>query len=89
MPLLIEVITWDPARRFGFKILNVPFPSRVTEYVYSLEPEHGGTRVTLAIELEMVRWLAFAVGLQGRVLVRSNRHELHTAKQLLEAGPAS
>jgi len=57
--------------------------------VYSLEPEHGGTRVTLDIELEMVRWLAFAAGLQGRVLVRSNRHELRTAKQLLEAGPAA
>ena len=57
-----------------------------TEYVYRLEPEDGGTRLTLDGEFELVRVLRFAGGLMGRMYVKSNRNELNTAKQLLEGG---
>ena len=86
MELLLEVTRWDVPGRLGFKILNNPFPLEVMEYVYSLEPEDGGTRLTLDGEIEMVRFMRFAEGLMGKMYVKSNRNELNTAKQLLEGG---
>jgi len=86
MELLLEVTRWDVPGRLGFKILNNPFPLEVMEYVYRLEPEDGGTRLTLDGEIEMVRFMRFAEGLMGKMYVKSNRNELNTAKQLLEAG---
>ena len=67
-------------------ILNNPFPLEATEYVYRLEPEEGGCALTLDGEIEMVRFIRFAEGLMGKMYVKSNRNELNTAKQLLEAG---
>ncbi len=86
MELLLEVTQWDVPGRLGFKILNNPFPLEVMEYVYRLEPEDGGTRLTLDGEIEMVRFMRFAEGLMGKMYVKSNRNELNTAKQLLEGG---
>jgi hypothetical protein len=86
MELLLEVTRWDVPGRLGFKILNVPFPLEAMEYVYRLEPEDGGTRLTLDGEIEMVRFMRFAEGLMGKMYVKSNRNELNTAKQLLEGG---
>jgi len=86
LKLLLEVTQWGEPNRLGFKILNNPFPLEATEYVYRLEPEEGGTRLTLDGEIEMVRFMRFAGGLMGKMYVKSNRNELNTAKQLLEAG---
>jgi hypothetical protein len=86
MELLLEVTRWDVPGRLGFKILNNLFPLEATEYVYRLEPEEGGTRLTLDGEFELVRVLRFAEGLMGKMYVKSNRNELNTAKQLLEGG---
>jgi carbon monoxide dehydrogenase subunit G len=86
MALLLEVTRWDAPDRIGFKILNVQFPIEGTEYVYRLEPEDGGTRLTLDGEFEMVGILRFAAGLMSKTYVKSNGHELNIAKQLLEAG---
>jgi carbon monoxide dehydrogenase subunit G len=86
MELLLEVTRWDVPSRLGFKILNNPFPLEAMEYVYRLEPEDGGTRLTLDGEIELVRFMRFAEGLMGKMYVKSNRNELNTAKQLLEAG---
>jgi uncharacterized protein YndB with AHSA1/START domain len=86
MELLLEVTRWDVPGRLGFKILNNPFPMEAMEYVYRLEPEDGGTRLTLDGEFELVRVLRFAEGLMGKMYVKSNRNELNTAKQLLEGG---
>ena len=86
MELLLEVTRWDAPSLLGFKILNVPFPLEATEYVYRLEPEDGGTRLTLDGEIKMVRFLRFATGWMGKMYVKSNGHELNTVKQLLEAG---
>jgi len=86
MELLLEVTRWDAPNRLGFKILNVQFPIEASEYVYRLEPEDGGTRLTLDGEFEMVGILRFAAGLMGKMYVKSNGNELNTAKQLLEAG---
>ena len=47
MELLLEITQWDVPNRLGFKILNVPFPLEATQNVYRLEPEDGGTRLTL------------------------------------------
>ena len=86
MELLLEVTRWDAPSRLGFKILNSPFPLEAMEYVYRLEPEDGGTRLTLDGEVEMVSLLRFTAGLMGKMYVKSNGHELNTVKQLLEAG---
>jgi ribosome-associated toxin RatA of RatAB toxin-antitoxin module len=86
MELLLEVTRWDKPNRLGFKILNNPFPLESMEYVYRLEPEDGGTRLTLNGEIEMVRFMMFAEVWMGKMYVKSNRNELNTAKQLLEAG---
>jgi uncharacterized protein YndB with AHSA1/START domain len=86
MELLLEVTRWDVPGRLGFKILNNPFPMEAMEYVYRLEPEDGGARLTLDGEFELVRVLRFAEGLMGKMYVKSNRNELNTAKQLLEGG---
>lgn len=84
MELLLDVTRWDVPSRLGFKILNNPFPMEATEYVYRLEPEDGGSRLTLDGEIEMVRFLRFTEGWMGKMYVKSNRNELNTAKQLLE-----
>lgn len=86
MELMLKVTRWDAPGRLGFKILNVPFPLEATEYVYSMEPEDGGTLLTLDGEIELVRVLRFAEGMMGKMYVNSNGRELNTAKQLLEAG---
>lgn len=86
MGLMLEVTRWDAPNRLGFKILNVPFPLEDTQYVYTLEPEDGGTRLTLDGEIEMVRLLRFATGWMGKMYVKSNGHELNTVKQLMEVG---
>jgi carbon monoxide dehydrogenase subunit G len=86
LELLLEVAQWDEPNLLGFKILNNPFPLEVMEYVYRLEPEDGGTRLTLDGEIELVRFMRFAEGLMGKMYVKSNRNELNTAKQLLEGG---
>jgi carbon monoxide dehydrogenase subunit G len=86
MELLLEISRWDEPGLLGFKILNNPFPLEAMEYVYRLEPEDSGTRLTLDGEIEMVRLLRFAGGWMGKMYMKSNRNELNTAKQLLEAG---
>jgi hypothetical protein len=47
MDLLLEITRWDPPNCYGSKILNVQLPFETMEYVYTLEPVDGGTRVTL------------------------------------------
>ncbi len=86
MKLMLQITRWDAPDRLGFKILNVPFPLEATQYVYRVEPEHGGTRLTLDGEIELVPFLRFATGWMGKMYVKSNGHELNTVKQLLEAG---
>jgi Polyketide cyclase / dehydrase and lipid transport len=86
LELLLEVTQWDEPIRLGFKILNNPFPLEAMEYVYRLEPEEGCTRLTLDGEIELVRFIRFAEGLMGKMYVKTNRNELNTVKQLLEAG---
>jgi uncharacterized protein YndB with AHSA1/START domain len=86
MELLLEISRWDAPGLLGFKILNNPFPLEAMEYVYRLEPEDGGTRVSQIGEFEMVSILRFAAGLMGKFAAKLNGSELNTAKQLMEAG---
>ena len=50
-----EVTRYDPPHRYDLKILNAQFPFEVMQYVYILEPQEGGTRITLHCESEWVR----------------------------------
>jgi uncharacterized protein YndB with AHSA1/START domain len=52
--LQLEVTRWEPPKRYGLKIFNVQLPFETTEYVYTFEPEDGGTRVILECESEWV-----------------------------------
>ena len=54
MELQLEVTRWDPPNRYAIKILNAQLPFEVMQYMYILEPEDGGTRVTLDCESEWV-----------------------------------
>lgn len=49
-----KITQWDPPYRYGIKILNEQFPFESTQYLYTLEPEDGGTRLTLDCESEWV-----------------------------------
>ena len=86
MELLVRITRWDPPNRWDFKILNPMFPLKVMEHVHRLEPEDGGTRVTVDGEYEVVNRLRFAAGLMGKMAAKMNGRELNKAKQLLEAG---
>jgi hypothetical protein len=86
MELMLEITRWDAPSLLGFKILNVPFPLEATEYVYRMEPDDGGTRLTLDGKIELVRLLRFATGWMAKMYVKTNGHELNTVKQLLEGG---
>lgn len=48
--ILPKITQWDPPNRYGIKILNQQFPFESTEYLYTLEPEDDGTRITLDCE---------------------------------------
>jgi uncharacterized protein YndB with AHSA1/START domain len=85
MELLVKITRWDPPNRWDFKILNPVFPLKVMEHVHRLQPEDGGTRVTLDGEYEVVSRLRMAAGLMGKMAARMNGRELNKAKQLLEA----
>jgi hypothetical protein len=50
----LKVTQWDPPNRYGIKVLNEQFPFESTEYLYTLEPEENGTRVTLEVGSEWV-----------------------------------
>ena len=52
--LQLKVTRWEPPKRYGLKILNVRLPFEITEYMYTLIPEDGGTRVILECESEWV-----------------------------------
>jgi uncharacterized protein YndB with AHSA1/START domain len=86
MALLVEITRWDPPNRWDFKILNPVFPLKVMEHVHRLQPEDGGTRVTVEGEYEVVSLLRLAAGSMGKMAAKRNGQGLHTAKQLLEAG---
>ena len=51
-----KVTQWDPPNLYAIRIPNVQFPFESMQYVYTLEPEDGGTRVTLDCESEWVRF---------------------------------
>lgn len=52
--ILPKITEWDPPYSYGIKIRNEQCPFEVMQYVYTLEPEDGGTRVTLDCESEWV-----------------------------------
>ena len=82
----LEITQWDVPNRYGYKMLNVPFPMKAMAHSFRLEPEDGGTRVSQVGEFEMVSILRFAGGLMGKFATKLNGSELKTLKQLLEAG---
>jgi ribosome-associated toxin RatA of RatAB toxin-antitoxin module len=86
MVLETEITRWDPPNCLSMKFLKAQFPFGSMEYVYRLESENGGTRVTLDGEYEMVSMMRFAAGLMGKTAAKSNGNELNTLKRLLEAG---
>jgi carbon monoxide dehydrogenase subunit G len=86
MALRVEITRWDPPNRWDFKILNTVFPLKVMEHAHRLQPDGGGTRVTVDGEYEVVSLLRFAAGSMGKMAAKRNGDGLNAAKQLLEAG---
>jgi uncharacterized protein YndB with AHSA1/START domain len=84
MVLETKITRWDPPNYLSMKFLKAQFPVGSMEYVYRLESENGGTRVTLDGEYEMVGMVRFAAGLMGKMAAKSNGNELNNLKQLLE-----
>jgi hypothetical protein len=51
---LLKVTRWDPPNCYGIKVTNMQLPFESMEYMYTLKPEDGGTRVILECESEWV-----------------------------------
>jgi uncharacterized protein YndB with AHSA1/START domain len=81
----IEITQWDVPNRYGYKMLNVPFPMKAMAHSFKLEPEDGGTRLTQVGEFETVSILRFATGWMGKFATKMNGNELNTLKRLLES----
>jgi uncharacterized membrane protein len=81
-----EVIEVEPNRRMGMKSLSGPFPY---SGVMRFEAQGGGTRVTFEAEMEPKALFKLAGGMLASAFEKELARQLTTAKQLLEATPAS
>lgn len=78
-----EVTKWNPPHRYGQKSAEGPVPF---ELDITLEPDDGGTRVTLVGQAEMGGFFKIAEGLAGRQLEKQIEKDLAGLKRALEEG---
>jgi hypothetical protein len=69
-------LTWEPAERMTFVILNSSTPglaSMVEDWVLFPDPEAGGTRLEVTIGVEPASFLRRLPGLAQRIVTRATR----------------
>lgn len=78
-----EVTVYDPPHKLGQKTIGGPMPF---EFTVSLEPENGGTKLTMAGKAEAGGFFKLAEGLVGKQLKKQIETDLKGLKTLLEGG---
>ncbi len=79
----LEVTEYDAPRRFAFRVVSGPVPFRA-EHV--LEPNDGGTRLSVVGEGESAGFFKVAEPLVIRQVERQTKNDFETFRDVLEEG---
>jgi uncharacterized protein YndB with AHSA1/START domain len=80
---VVEVVEYEPGRRFGMRIIEgVPVHGEIT-----FEPTSTGTDVRFRVHTELTGLARLAQPILGRVLKRKFEEHCTNLKQVLEASP--
>ena len=82
MESTMEVLEYEPPRRFRIKVSSGPVPFEVTN---TLSAADGGTRINAALEGEPGGFFRLAEPLVARAIARELRNNLEQLKDLMEA----
>jgi carbon monoxide dehydrogenase subunit G len=77
----LEVIEYDPGRKFSLRVLSGPLPFEVR---HALTPEGGGTRLDWVAEADTSRFPKLAVRMMAGTAERQFKGDLERLKRLLE-----
>lgn len=83
---VMEVTIWEPPIRHGFKSTTMPFPLKGIAGATTLVPKENGTQVTLQGQVTTVGIFKLVEGLLSKQVKKQDASNMHTLKQLLEAG---
>ena len=78
----LEVTRYEPERAFSVKAVSAPIPFEVHQ---TLEPQGGGTRITVVAEARVGRLMRLAAGVAVRAAERQTKDDFERLKRLLEA----
>jgi uncharacterized membrane protein len=81
----LEVVAFEPGRRFSLKTLSGPIPFEVE---HTLEPAGDGTRLRVTLEGEPAGFFRLAEPLVERNAQRQLEQDFETLKAKVEARPA-
>ena len=79
----LEVIEYEPGRKFSLRVLTGPLPFEVR---HELAPENGGTRLDWVAEADTSRFPKLAVRMMAGTAERQFKGDLARLKQVLEGG---
>jgi uncharacterized protein YndB with AHSA1/START domain len=77
----LEVIEYEPGRRFSLRVLTGPLPFEVR---HELSPENGGTRLDWVVEADTSRFPKLAVRMMAGTAERQFKGDLERLKRVLE-----
>jgi len=78
---MLEVIEYEPGRRFSLRVLTGPLPFEVR---HELSPENGGTRLDWVAEADTSRFPKLAVRMMAGTAERQFKADLEQLKRVLE-----
>jgi uncharacterized membrane protein len=81
----LEVVEFEPGRRFSLKTLSGPIPFEVR---HALQPAENGTTLTVTLEGEPAGFFRLAEGLVERNAQRQIEQDYATLKAMVEAQSA-
>lgn len=79
----LEVIEYEPGRKFSLRVLTGPLPFEVR---HELSPENGGTRLDWVAEADTSRFPKLAVRMMAGTAERQFKADLERLKRMLEGG---
>lgn len=79
----LEVIEYEPGRKFSLRVLTGPLPFEVR---HELSPENGGTRLDWVAEADTSRFPKLAVRMMAGTAERQFKADLEQLKRVLEGG---
>jgi hypothetical protein len=84
--IMMEVTVWEPPNRHGVQSIKIPFPFKRANGVTILVPKENGTQLTFQGEYVAIGIFRLAEGFLGKQIKKQDASNIHTMKQLLEAG---